>query len=58
MEEEQPLVPLRRKSESSKPALTILTPVSRDRGWTAAREGVPTDKAVPIAFAGVVQARI
>ena len=58
LEEELPLVQLRGKKESSERALTILTPVSRERGWTAACEGVPADKAVPAMFTGVGQARI
>lgn len=36
--------------------LHILTPFSRERGWAAAREGVPTDKAVSTMFTGVGQA--
>lgn len=58
LEEGQPLVQLGGRSESSEGALTVLTPVSREGCWAAAREGVPIDEAVPTMFTGVGQAWI
>lgn len=56
LQEQMPVIQLGGKSGSGEGTLTILTPVSRERVPTAAREGGPTDEAVPTARTRVGQA--